>query len=174
MTITTFRRCWKVRYSLQQRWRPLPPCKATLAAPRAARACPCGGRDGRLPSRPPSQPAQTPTSAAPASSSPLIDRQFEVSALSGGSVGRLCGSGGRVWSGDRSPSLVCVFSGRLCELGSGFRWFPKEDFCVSRNFFTSGGQSAAVFVRVCQHGSFVKSIPCSLVPFSRSISIWLA
>ena len=105
---------------------------------------------------------------------PLIDRQFEVSALSGGSVGRLCGSGGRVWSGDRSPSLVCVFSGRLCVLGSGFRWFPKQDFCVSRNFFTSGGQSAAVFVRVCQHGSFVKSIPCSLVPFSRSISIWLA
>ena len=83
------------------------------------RACPCGGGDGRLPPRPPSQPAQTPTSAAPASSSPLIDRQFEVSALSGGSVGRLCGSGGRVWSGDRSPSLVCVFSGRLCVLGLG-------------------------------------------------------
>jgi hypothetical protein len=37
------------------------------------------------------------TSAAPSTSSPMIGRQFEVSALSGGSVGRLCGSGGRVW-----------------------------------------------------------------------------
>ena len=57
------------------------------------------------------------TSAAPSTSSPMIGRQFEVSALSGGSVGRLCGSGGRVWSGDRPPVLVCVFSGRLCVLG---------------------------------------------------------
>ena len=99
------------------------------------RACPCGGGDGRLPSRPPSQPAQTPTSAAPASSSPLIDRQFEVSALSGGSVGRLCGSGGRVWSGDRSPSLVCVFSGRLCVLGLWILLGLETGLFVSRGLF---------------------------------------
>ena len=101
------------------------------------RACPCGGGDGRLPSRPPSQPAQTPTSAAPASSSPLIDRQFEVSALSGGSVGRLCGSGGRVWSGDRSPSLVCVFSGRLCVLGLWILLGLETGLFVSRGLFVS-------------------------------------
>ena len=124
-------------------------------------------------SRPP-QPTQAPTSAAPPASSPLIDQQFEVSVLSSGSVGRLCGSGDRVWSGVRSPVLVCVFSGRLCVLGLCVLLVPGTGFFVSLNFFASGGQSAAVFVRVCQHGSFVESIPCSLVPFSRSISVWLA
>ena len=71
-----------------------------------------------------------PNSAAPSTSSSLIDRQFEVSALSGGSVGRLCGSGGRVWSGDRSPSLVCVFSGRLCVLGLWVSLVPETGFCL--------------------------------------------
>ena len=71
-----------------------------------------GCRLGRRRSR-----RRAPNSAAPSTSRPLIGRQFEVSALSGGSVGRLCGSGGRVWSGDRPPVLVCVFYGRLCVLG---------------------------------------------------------
>ena len=85
-----------------------------------------------------------------------------------GLLGKVCG---RVV--DIPPWSVCARV--LCACwGSGFCFSPKQDLCVSRNFFASGGQSAAVFVRVCQHDSFVKSIPCSLVPLSRSISIWLA
>ena len=37
-------------------------------------ACPCGGRDGRLPSRPPSRPTQGPNWDAPASSSGPLRR----------------------------------------------------------------------------------------------------
>ena len=144
-------------------WPPLVTAHARAAAETAG--CRLGHRRSRR---------RAPNSAAPSTSSPLIDRQFEVSALSGGPVGRLCGSGGRVWSGFDLPPWS-VSSRVVCACwGSGFRWFPKQDLCVSRNFFASGGQSAAVFVRVCQHGSFVKSIPCSLDQFSRSISIWLA
>ena len=57
-----------------------------------AAAAPAGCRLGRRRSH-----RRPRTSAAPSTSSPMIGRQFEVSALSGGSVGRLCGSGGRVW-----------------------------------------------------------------------------
>ena len=46
-------------------------------------------------------------------------------------------------------------------------------FCVSPNFFASGGRSAAVFVRI-RHDPFVEFLLCSLVSFGRSISIFLA
>ena len=45
---------------------------------------------------------------------------------------------------------------------------------MSPNFFTSGGRSAAVFVRIFRHDPFVEFLLCSLVSFGRSISIWLA
>ena len=68
----------------------------------------------------------------------------------------------------------------LCLFGSSVRagalgFVAETGFCPrTSSLFASGGQSAAVFVRVCQHDSFVESTSCSLVPFSRSISIWLA
>ena len=98
-------------------WPPLVTAHARAAAEMA------GCRLGRRRSR-----RRAPNSAAPSTSSPLIDRQFEISALSGGSVGRLCGSGGRVWSGGRSLSLVCVFSGRLCVLGLWVSLVPERGF----------------------------------------------
>ena len=60
-------------------------------------ACPCGGRDGRLPSRPPSRPTQSPELSCAVylepADRPAIRGKFALC----GSVGRLCGSGGRVW-----------------------------------------------------------------------------
>ena len=64
---------------------------------RDRRACPCGGRDGRLPSRPPTQPAQGPNWDAPASSSRPLRRQSTRQVRSVWvcrSIGR---SIGRVW-----------------------------------------------------------------------------
>ena len=44
--------------------------------------------------------------------------------------------------------------------------FPElTGFCVSPNFFASGGRSAAVFVRVFRHVPFVELLLCSLVSF---------
>ena len=118
--------CWQLWRPRRRAWPPLVTADACAAAETA------GCRLGRRRSR-----RRAPNSAAPASSSPLIDRQFEVSALSGGSVGRLCGSGGRVWSGDRSPSLVCVFSGRLCVLGLWILFGLETGLFVSRGLFVS-------------------------------------
>ena len=101
----------------------------------------------------------------PSTSSPLIDRQLEVSVLSDGSVGRLCGSGDRVLSGDRrSPVFVCVFSGRLRVLrlwGSGI---PDTGFCVSPSVRASsrlvvGLRRRAMFVRVCRSTRFLRQVP---------------
>ena len=93
----------------------------------------CRGGCDRSPER--AHPARG--CSLPSTSSPLIDGRFEVSARSGGSVGRLCGSGGRVWSGDRSPSLVCVFSGRLCVVGLWVSLGPETGLFVSRRLFVS-------------------------------------
>ena len=59
-------------------------------------------------------------------------------------------------------------------LGTG-AWFPELiEFCVSPNFFASGGRSAAAFVRIFRNGLFVEFRVCFLVSFGRWMSIWLA
>ena len=109
----------------------------------------------------------------PSTSSPLIDGQFEVSALSGGSVGRLCGSGGRVLSGDRrSPVFVCVFSGRLRVLRLWVSGVPDTGFRVSPSARASerlvvGLRCRAVFVRVSRSTRLLRQVP----PLVRSRSL---
>ena len=76
----------------------------------------------------------------------------------------LCGSCGR----GRSPRRgVTPLPGWVRGLG-----FPEPTgFCVSPNFFASGGRSTAVFAHIFRHGPFVEFRLCSLVSFGRSISI---
>ena len=110
------------------------------------RACPCGGRDGRLPSRKPSQPAQAPTSAAPpAKSGPPSHRIGEVRSLS---VVCVCVSGcvGRVWSCGRSSPVLVVWGGSPASDWLVFSFFPaKEKISVGASF-VSGCQSGVLFV----------------------------
>ena len=96
----------------------LPRPRRRLWPPPKQPACPCGGRDGRLPSRPPTQPAQRPNWDALASSSGPLRcqsmRQVRFRSVRR-SVGR---SIGRVWSGFRPPVFVCSVWGRLRDWGS--------------------------------------------------------
>ena len=80
------------------------------------RACPCGGRDGQLPSRPPTQRAQGPNWDAPASSSGPLRRQSTRQVRSVWvcrSIGR---SIGRVWC----LVGICIW----CTRG----WLPSRGF----------------------------------------------
>ena len=98
----------------------------------------------------------------------------EVSSLWVGlSVSR---SGGRSGLVRRSISRLglCLFGPSVRAGHQGFVNHRKQEFGRL-------GSSSCLVVSLrlrlcvfCQHGSFVESTPCSLVPFSRSISIWLA
>ena len=63
--------------------------------------------------------------------------------------------------------MCCVECRALC--GS-----PETGIWASWLFFASLGRPAALFVRVCRHGSFVESLLSFDLDLSRSILIWLA
>ena len=100
------------------------------------RTCPCGGRDGRLPSRKPSQPAQAPTSAAapPAKSGPPSHRIGEVRSPS---VVCVCVSGsvGRVRSCGRSSPVLVVWGGSPAPGWLMFSISPAKEKNLCRRFF---------------------------------------
>ena len=160
------------RYPLQLRWRPLAAAEAALAAPRAA------GMPVRWPRRPCAVSAAVAAGAGPDFSCAGELEPADRPAIRGKcALGWVCRPSLWVWWSSLVGGSISLLG--LCLLGSSVRagalgFVGSRNRILSPNFFASGGQSAAVFVRVCQHDSFVKSIPCSLVPFSRSISIWLA
>ena len=126
-------------------------------------ACPCGGRDGRLPSRPPTQPAQGPNWDAPATSSGPLRRPTARYVRSRSVDVCLVGSVGRVTPMVRSPVLVFSFWGRVRALGLWVSHSRKR-ILVSRLFFASLDRSVAVLVRVCRHDSFAEPPLCSSPP----------
>ena len=134
-------------------------------------ACPCGSRDGRLPSRPPTQPTQSHlTCAAQARAGrQAAHRRGEVP------PGRFVCVCHRACQSVESGPVIDLptwspRSGVVCaRWASGFP-IPEKRILVSRLFFASLGRSVAVLVRVGRHVSFAESPLCSSppLPFVRS------
>ena len=139
------------------RWRPL----QRLWLPMERPACPCGGRDGRLPYRPPSRPTQTPGLSCTLSSTscprpPIgevstlpvdasVTRWVYRSSLVGGSNYRLC-------LPSLGPSVHAGHQDFINHYQS-----PQTGYWASHLLFAPLGRSAALFVRACWHDSSLES-----------------
>ena len=138
------------------RYRPL----KQLWPPMERPACPCGGRDGRLPSRPSSQPTQPPSWGCPRARRATQTTVWRGKFPLGGSVGRMVGL--PVGSGRGIDFLSSsALSRAVCACWpSGFANHRNSFFGCLRPLFVPGGRCAAMFV--C---AFQRSTPVNYNPY---------